>query len=148
MKQRILILLFAIMLPLMGWSQSFEHFLGKGAAQVLAEMAHPFNTYDSYAYEVNSKGALVLLNYQEGYKTLVQLHCNGYFITRVEVIRDTDWATPFLAVDVIKRVLLKSMESSDNETLQQACAMIGKQIGDMNGRELAAMVLTIRWLNQ
>lgn len=114
--------------------------------EIIANMAHPTNTYRGCYYEKNSDHLLVKLEYKKCVTELM-FYVIGDIFYKVEVLRDTDFYPTFKAVENIKSFLYQVMENEYPETVAAIEEKIGTKVRDMNGKQLACMALTLSWLS-
>lgn len=148
--RRPLLLCFSILLLAIGnlSAQSFSRFMELYGGKVIADIAHPTNTYTGCSYRwTDSNTVAVTVNYTGGVKTEVELTCKGEIFYELDLIRDTDFFPPFLASEGIKELLYSAVESEFPEAIQKLESMVGERVRDMNGRQLCCVMFTLSWLN-
>jgi hypothetical protein len=125
-----------------------DEFFRTVGVQTLAGLAHPTNTYNSGKYKINDYTIGVLIIYDENYVTELELTKEGSFFTNIRVVKDNDWVSPFAGIELIKDAALDYINSnSDKEHQSLFEKKINKTISEMDGRDLACLILSLKWLN-
>lgn len=128
-------------------SSSMSNFFKNSGVATIAELAHPTNTYKSGYYNVYSNKIWVKI-YYDGYTTELEITRDGNFFTNIYVISDDDFITPFTGIELIKDVALDIIKDNSDENNKSAFQKkINKTISEMNGKELACLILTLNWLD-
>jgi hypothetical protein len=138
-------------LPFLFWAldagaQSLSSFFHQEGCELVAALAHPSNTYRYAKYEVRAQEIWVDIYYEE-YNTELKIKRKGNFFSGIEVVYDDDWVNPFAATGIIKDMVWDFInDSSDRERKENFEQLMGKKVAQMNGKELASLILTLAWL--
>ena len=118
MKRNLILLIICLLLPASRlFSQSFEDYVRNGGREIVANLAHPFNNFSYALAEVDDDGAKIYIKYDEGYETVIKFYYQNGIFNRAEVLRDTDWATPFLATAVMKDTAYSGLREVASDTV-------------------------------
>jgi hypothetical protein len=134
-------------------AQSMSSFFRETGVRRLAAAAHPTNTYSRGEYEVSDNFVRVKIWYDEGYITELKIKREGNFFTEITVVSDNDWAIPFFVIGTIKDMVFTLINEEENEGDEDPKSMvqvfektIRKTVGDMTGKDLACLMLTLGWM--
>lgn len=127
-------------------AQSFEHFMYQDGGEVIANLAHPTNTYESCSIQSSGKNSIIVKIEYDQYITEVKLYAIGDIFYKLEVLRDTDFYPPFRAIENMKNMLYSFLEDEFAETIAKIEKEIGTKIKDMNGKEMTCAIFTIEWM--
>lgn len=128
-------------------SSTISDFLKNKGVEVLAGLAHPSNTYKSGSYNVYSDKVCVKI-YYDGYTTELDIKRDGNFFTGINVISDDDFITPFAGIELLKDIALDIVKDNSDEQNKSAFQKkINKKISEMNGKDLACLILSLNWLD-
>ncbi len=148
-KSILLAVLFTLSFLNKSISQSLEQFVKNEGAETLARLAHPTGTYKQGFYKMENDGVIIEVHYTDGVKTRVKLtQAKGWF-TGVEVLHDSDFFPPFLAVELIKNVLLelsKEMDEGQAYRIQSSYEKwLDKRLYEFSGKDITLLVMTLGW---
>lgn len=145
--KRIFLSFFVLFISHNVYSQTMYSFFSNEGNKLLATLAHPTNTFKYAKYRVENNSVWVDI-YYEDFNTELRIKRTGDFFTKIEVIYDNDWVSPFTAIGQIKDVVLKfSEDNSDTQTKNEFERKINKVISEMNGKELTCLILTLAWID-
>lgn len=125
----------------------FDRFMRNIGGEVIANIAHPSNTYSGCSYEIGEGNIIVTVSYREGYTTCVKLSAKGPIFYNLEVLSDSDFFPPFLASQGLKNVLYEVFESENPDLIKNIESVVGRRIRDMDGYQLCCTMFTISFLN-
>jgi hypothetical protein len=123
-----------------------ENFLRNSGINFLAGAAHPLNTYKSYRYNIDYDEILLTLYYYNDYHTDLKITKVGDFFSKIRIVDDNDCMLcyPFSSLEFLKNL---AFDQSNYETYSsQIERFLGKYINDMDGREVASLLLSLMWL--
>lgn len=126
-----------------GYAQTFGGFMERQGGKVIANIAHPTNTYKNCSYELTNSWVVATVYYTEGYSTKVMLYLEDGVFNKLSVLSDSDFFPPFLASEGIKNFLYDSLQSQSPTTIQELESAIGKSIRNMDGKDLCCVLFTI-----
>lgn len=127
------------------YGQTIDKFFEYEGVKLIADFAHPTNTFSSASFYVGYDHVAIGIYYEECY-TEVKIIRDGDFFTNIQVIKDTDWFSPFAATGMIKDIIWDAINSdSDREELSKFEEKINKRISDMSGKDLTCLFLTLSW---
>jgi hypothetical protein len=136
-------------------AQSMSSFFREEGVRCLAAAAHPTNVYSRGEYVMVSENIVrVKIWYEEGYTTELRVRRDRDFFTRITVISDTDWAPPFLAIELIKYLLYEIIYDEDEDEVDEEMEsvlhrfeeLVEETVDEMTGENLACLILTLCWL--
>lgn len=96
---------------------------------------------------MSNNALTVSVEYTEGYRTEVRFHMVGPVMYRLEVLNDTDFFPPFLAVQHLKSMVYAALEDIASDMIASLEEKIGSRVRDMDGKQLTCLALTLSWLN-
>lgn len=145
MKKVLLMLLLFLGVNQVVFAQSMDDFIRNEGGKLLAELAHPTNTFESGNFSVSASTITVNVYYEGGYYTSFEITRQGGFFTNIRIVADNDeWVSPFFMISVLKDLAIDLFQS-DPETVSKIEQQIGKELSDMDGEELACLILTAAW---
>jgi hypothetical protein len=121
-----------------------DRFINK-ALGFLGGAAHPFDTHLGSRYSINYNEALVTLYFNDGYYTHLRIKTEYNFLTiSPEDARDynCDLCPAFGGLFLLKEAVLKQDNAGEKSKFER---YIGKLLNDMNGYEVASLILTLMW---
>ncbi len=143
MKKLLLVLCF--LLPAFCFSQSMDDFFRSKGVGIVAECAHPTNTFVSGQFTVDDSYVWVRVDYKKR-PTIVKIFRDGNWFTGIDVIEDDDpWMSPFGAIENIKDLAIDYIKNNSNQQKSKFEQRINKTIANMNGKELTCLALTLEW---
>ena len=150
MKKSITLLIVCLLLPAGLLSaqtfSDFQNYVRYEGGELMAKLAHPFNKFSYAESDIQDGGIRIYIKYEEGYETLLKFYLGDESFNRVEVVRDTDWATPFLATAVMKETAYLCLREVASETVASIEGEIGTRFRDMTGKQMSCLLLTVGWL--
>lgn len=147
MNNKIILILIFFFSISYSFSQTMDDFFKYKGVKVLASLAHPTNTFKSGSYEIYSSAVYVNI-YYESYTTKLKITRDGNFFTKTDVIEDNDFVAPFAMVELIKDLALELIVNSEDQQNKSTFEKkINKTISNMNGKDLACLVLTLNWFD-
>ena len=151
MKQSLIIL--TITLLFIGGSASaqnstMEDYFQKRGVAILANYAHPTNTFQAGTYTVTDDYVIVDILYEGGIETKLKVYRQGEGFSRVSVLEDTDFVDPFACVKFISDAILEQCKDSDakNEIVRAFENSLNKTLREFSRTDWALLVIDLDYL--
>ena len=145
MRKFIAVLIFLIITS-SGFAQKMSTFFKEKGVETLASLAHPTNTYKSGEYKVSDNKVWIKI-YYDGFTTELELKRLDNLFTDITIVSDDDFISPFIGVELIKDIAYKAIkDDTDKKNKSLFEEAINKTIENMDGEDLACLVLTLDWL--
>jgi hypothetical protein len=121
-------------------------FFKERGVETLAGMAHPTNTYKTGEYRVDYNSVWIKI-YYEGFTTELELKRLDNLFTDITIISDDDFISPFIGVELIKDIAYNAIkDDTDKKNKSLFEEAIKKTFENMDGEDLACLVITLDWL--
>lgn len=130
-------------------SQSLRNFFDESTRQVISEMVYPTATYSSSSIiSSDHQTVRVRVNYTEGWWAILDIRHNGRIFDHIRVVDYSGFLgwPPFASLEIIKDLTMDFINSGSEEQSQFE-RELNKRLYQMDGREMACLVLTLRWWN-
>lgn len=121
-----------------------DQFFQDHGISILANMAHPSNTFRSANWKVDNNKIWVDI-YYDYFNTELEITRSGNLFTDIKVLYDNDIVPPFGFIQLIKDTTISS-GASENQAANQLSAYLQKKLSDMNGSEMTCMFLSGKFL--
>ena len=124
--------------------RGFFSYSNNQAYRWLGTLAHPTNVFGSGSCEVSGNDVIITINSSNfissnKYTLKIKLHKNGAIFDSIEPVSDTDWAKPFLASNVAKRLIISFWRNYSSETISK----IENTFGDLDNISTEQMCLAV-----
>ena len=125
-----------------------NYFKNKGVV-LLANCAHPSNTFEGGTYSVYDQYVIVDIAYTEGIHTELRVDRLGYGFSRVSVLADNDFVHPFSFMKVITDIALAQYKDSDakNEVVRNLENMLNRELKDWKGTDWALLLINLDYFS-
>jgi hypothetical protein len=128
---------------------SLSNFFKYVGIKTLAGLAHPTNTFKSGTFDIYSNSIVVNIKYFDGYYTKLRITKKNNLFTAIEVISDNDWASPFIAISIVKELADEAMKNSEDEDKDETKSKLEKELGKMyyefDGIDISLFILNLDW---
>ena len=144
-------LLFLITLSLLtslADAQMDTYFSRKGVV-LLAQCAHPTNTFESGTYDVEDGYVLVNIVYKGGIHTRLKVSRGKYYFTRISVLMDDDFVNPFSFLQSLLRIVLDQYKDSANkdEIQRNVENMVNRKLQEWTGSDWALFIINLDYFS-
>ena len=125
-----------------------NYFKNKGVV-LLANCAHPSNTFEGGTYSVYDQYVIVDIAYSGGIYTELRLDRLGYGFSRVSVLKDNDFVHPFSFMKMITDLALAQYKDSDakNEVIRNLENMLNRELKDWTGTDWALLLINLDYFS-
>lgn len=145
--KKLLILFVFLTIANYSFTQTMSDFFKYKGVETLVEMAHPTNTYKSGEYKVSDNKVWIKI-YYDGFTTELELKRLDNLFIDITIISDDDYISPFIGVELIKDIAYKAIKNdADKKNKSLFEEAIKKTIENMDGEDLACLVITLNWLD-
>jgi hypothetical protein len=129
-----------------------SYFQNKGVF-LLAGCSHPTGTYQSGTFDGSQSSDFIIVDfkYQDGNETVLKVYRSGIFFSGIDVISDTDYVPPFLALQLVMNIVIEDAKKHNQEDVQKTLAYM-KTIFDTdpeqwNGKTWALFALNLDYVS-
>lgn len=126
-------------------AQSFADFMYQRGGKIVADLAHPTNSYTGCSYDFSSGGLIVTVRYKKGYQTKVFFYFKDNIFYQMSVLSDSDFFPPFLASEGMKNMLYDAVESEAPNMIKRIESEIGRDFRYMDGKQLCCLLFSLSW---
>lgn len=132
--------------PIASQEENFFKYVG---VKTLATLAHPTNTFISGEYSISPGYVVVKINYEGGIFTKLRIDKRNGIYSKLTILEDSDFFSPFLAITLIKSIVDNEMKNSDsaNETKSLLERELGKLYYQFNGEDVSLFLLNMYRFN-
>ena len=137
------------LVSLLAHAQVENYFSQKGVV-LLAQCAHPSNTFDHGTYEVEDGYVIVNIFYKENVHTMLRVNRGSNYFSRVIVLSDDDFFPPFKFLKNILGTILKQYPSSNakDEMERNMENMLKRTMEDWNGTDWALLIINLDYMSR
>ena len=124
--------------------QSLSDFYNNTGKELLAQCAHPTNTYKSATVEFYDGYADVDILYEDGWETELNVYNNDLLFYKIVVVKNTDFVDAFWFLQKIVEEVRKHQDNQNYQKTQSDLeAALNRVIDDWNGRDWSLFLLNV-----
>ncbi|MBN9384978.1 MAG: hypothetical protein J0H74_29755 [Chitinophagaceae bacterium] len=129
-------------------AQIDDYFRQRGV-MLLAQCAHPTNTFRNGAYQTEDGYVIVDIYYQEGVHTRLKIYRGDACFTGVAVLSDDDIFPPFRFLGSILKTLLQQYEDSEqrDELARQLESILRKRLEEWSGADWSLLIINLDYFS-
>jgi hypothetical protein len=130
-------------------NEAVENYFKNKGVVLLANCAHPSNTFEGGTYAVYDQYVIVDIAYTEGVHTKLRVDRQGYGFSRVFVLADNDFVHPFSFMKVVSDLALAQYKDSDakNEVIRNLENMLNRELKDWKGTDWALLLVNLDYFS-
>ena len=138
-------IIFILTLSSLFVNAQLEGYFSKKGVVLLAQCAHPTNTFERGTYAVDDDFVIVDIFYKEGVHTRLRVNRGRYYFSQVSVVYDDDFVAPFSFLQTMLKIVLDQYKDSHakDEIQRNLENMLQRKLQEWSGADWALFIINL-----